>query len=372
MPFSGKENNNNYEKVEVKNMITTLISLAVTVLTIVSQWKVFEKTGEKGWKSIIPIYNIFTMFKIAKNDGFMKQVGAICAMSVTLTIGVMGIVGSIAASKGMMMVCGVIAILLAIACAIYLFVVTFRMYADFAEAFGHSRTWGILLIIPYVSTVAMCILAFGNDTYSSDKETPVYKKVVLKTILWSVLSVILSIAIVAGISIACNVQDSDLTDTNSIDDISSVDEPDVLADLYNGNNVLADLENSEDGKQSLENIADAFYESTFDGNYDSTYDYDVVDNEMTITVSMPDDTYQFLIEDINDCLDESDMLPFYLSGIGVDIKDSQTVKIIFSVKQGDTEIYNRTYDAGTDTITVNGAYYSTYDSIFEYDVEDTE
>lgn len=355
-------------------MITTLISLAVTVLTIVSLYKVFEKAGEKGWKSIIPIFNIFTMFKIAKNDGFMKQVRAICAMSVTLTLGVMGIVGSIAASKGMMMVCGVIAILLAVACAIYLFVVTFRMYADFAEAFGHSRTWGILLIIPYLSTVAMCILAFGNDTYSSDKETPVYKKVVLKTILWSVLSIILSIAVVVAISIACNVQDSDLTETvtNSMDDISSVDEPDVQADLYNGNNVLADLENSEDGKQTLENIADAFYESTFDGNYDSTYGYEVVDNEMKITVSMPDDTYQFLTEDINDCLDESDMLPFYLSGIGVDIKDSQTAKIIFSVKQGDTEIYNRTYDAGTDTITVNGDYYSTYDSLFEYDAEDTE
>ena len=112
-----------------------LVSLAMTIILIVAQWKVFEKAGEKGWKSLIPIYNIYTMFIIAKNDGFMKQVGAICAMSVTLTIGVMGIVGSIAASKGMMMVCGVIAILLAIACAIYLFVVTFRMYADFAEAF---------------------------------------------------------------------------------------------------------------------------------------------------------------------------------------------------------------------------------------------
>lgn len=34
------------------------------ILIIIANWKIFEKAGEAGWKSIIPIYNIYIMFKI--------------------------------------------------------------------------------------------------------------------------------------------------------------------------------------------------------------------------------------------------------------------------------------------------------------------
>ena len=48
---------------------TTLafFSMAVFVfyiLIIIANWKIFEKAGEPGWKAIIPIYNIYIMFKI--------------------------------------------------------------------------------------------------------------------------------------------------------------------------------------------------------------------------------------------------------------------------------------------------------------------
>lgn len=350
-----------------------LVSLAMTIILIVAQWKVFEKAGEKGWKSLIPIYNIYTMFIIAKNDGFIKLVGISSAMTVVLYASVLSIVGSIATSKTGLMIIGVVAVLLAIICIIYTFVIAYKMYADFAEAFGHSRAWGILLMIPIASTVAMCILAFGSDDYVWEKEEPIYNKVVLKTILCVVLSLVLCIAITVVIGIGGNALGSDnneKTDIYNNSDILSTDELDITYDMYDGNNVLGDLESSEDGKQILDNIANSFFESTFDGQYDSTYDYEVNDNEMTIIVSMPDDTYQFLTEDINDCLDDSNMLLFNLSSIGVEIKESNSVKINFVVKQGDTEIYSRTYDAEADEISVNGDYYRTYESIFEFDTEE--
>lgn len=34
------------------------------ILIVIANWKIFEKAGEAGWKSIIPIYNIYIMFKI--------------------------------------------------------------------------------------------------------------------------------------------------------------------------------------------------------------------------------------------------------------------------------------------------------------------
>lgn len=41
-----------------------IIVSIVAILLIVAQWKIFTKAGEKGWKSIIPIYNLVTLFKI--------------------------------------------------------------------------------------------------------------------------------------------------------------------------------------------------------------------------------------------------------------------------------------------------------------------
>jgi len=45
-------------------MVMGLISLAIIVLQYVAMWKIFVKAGEKGWKALIPIYNLVVMFKI--------------------------------------------------------------------------------------------------------------------------------------------------------------------------------------------------------------------------------------------------------------------------------------------------------------------
>lgn len=46
-----------------------LLSVAVWVLLIIAYWKMFTKAGEKGWKSIIPIYNIYVAFNLCWKDG---------------------------------------------------------------------------------------------------------------------------------------------------------------------------------------------------------------------------------------------------------------------------------------------------------------
>lgn len=42
-----------------------LISIALSILILVANWKLFTKAGEEGWKCLIPIYNTYTMIKIA-------------------------------------------------------------------------------------------------------------------------------------------------------------------------------------------------------------------------------------------------------------------------------------------------------------------
>ena len=39
----------------------------IAAIIIVSWWKIFEKAGDKGWKALIPVYNVFTWFNVAEN-----------------------------------------------------------------------------------------------------------------------------------------------------------------------------------------------------------------------------------------------------------------------------------------------------------------
>ena len=38
---------------------------AIAIIQIVAMWKLYTKAGEKGWKAIIPIYNVVILFKIS-------------------------------------------------------------------------------------------------------------------------------------------------------------------------------------------------------------------------------------------------------------------------------------------------------------------
>lgn len=46
-----------------------ILPLAIVVISIVSMWKVYEKAGQPGWASIIPIYNIYILIKIVGKPG---------------------------------------------------------------------------------------------------------------------------------------------------------------------------------------------------------------------------------------------------------------------------------------------------------------
>ena len=47
-----------------------LIVLVWWVLQIIACWRLFAKAGEPGWKSIIPVYNTYVLYKIAWQPRF--------------------------------------------------------------------------------------------------------------------------------------------------------------------------------------------------------------------------------------------------------------------------------------------------------------
>ena len=46
-----------------------VILLGVIILCLIAQWKLFAKAGEKGWKCLVPILNMWTIFKITYGEG---------------------------------------------------------------------------------------------------------------------------------------------------------------------------------------------------------------------------------------------------------------------------------------------------------------
>lgn len=73
------------------SLASSIITLVICVAVIVANWKIFEKAGEAGWKSLIPFYNSYILYKIAMGNGwffllvFIPVVGALIA-SVLISI----------------------------------------------------------------------------------------------------------------------------------------------------------------------------------------------------------------------------------------------------------------------------------------------
>lgn len=44
--------------------IFTIVWLAIVILIIVSMWKIYQKAGQHGWASIVPIYNYIVLLEI--------------------------------------------------------------------------------------------------------------------------------------------------------------------------------------------------------------------------------------------------------------------------------------------------------------------
>jgi len=45
-------------------VLLCLVYLAILIVVIVAEWKIYKKAGQPGWACIIPIYNILVLLRI--------------------------------------------------------------------------------------------------------------------------------------------------------------------------------------------------------------------------------------------------------------------------------------------------------------------
>ena len=106
-----------------------LLVVAVIVIGIIAQWKIFEKAGEEGWKAIIPFYNMYIYTKISGMDGWFFLINLVPG------------VGTL----------------------IWAIVVSLKI----AEAFGKETAFAIgLILLPFIFEL---ILGFGDAQYQLGK-----------------------------------------------------------------------------------------------------------------------------------------------------------------------------------------------------------
>ena len=111
----------------------SIVILICLILQIAAWWKIFVKAGEKGWKSIVPIYNYVVLFRISGVSPWLLLSAFACVIPV---------VG-----------------FLAFAC-----VWIYQTY-KFAKSFGKGIGTTVLLLIEPFATIEYLILGFGSTEY---------------------------------------------------------------------------------------------------------------------------------------------------------------------------------------------------------------
>ena len=120
-------------------MTYAFIVFIIAILTIIANWKIFTKAGEKGWKSIIPIYNMVILFRISGISPWW------ILLYLLAPVPIIGLV----VSFGLM---------------IYL-------YLNLAKAFGKGAGFTVGLIL--LNTIFVMILGFGSSEYQLNKKQEV-------------------------------------------------------------------------------------------------------------------------------------------------------------------------------------------------------
>lgn len=104
-----------------------IISMAIVVISIISQWKIYKKAGKKGWECLIPVYNIIVLLDIVKLPTWY------------------------------------IALFFVPFANIY---AMFKIYIELAHKFGKSTGFGVATV--FFNFICFPILAFGKNNVYQD------------------------------------------------------------------------------------------------------------------------------------------------------------------------------------------------------------
>jgi hypothetical protein len=157
-------------------ILTSILSIALAVLTIVGRWQIFERIGDKGWKSLIPIYSDYVYAKNTSKSAvkdfwcvlggcLLEFLGLMLAKPTKLADGT--VVFNLSLSENPVAVVlfafGIVAIL----------VFSFMMYKKFFAKHEVGAGWALLMVlIPAIPTI---YFGLCDKTTAAFNRSPVAK-----------------------------------------------------------------------------------------------------------------------------------------------------------------------------------------------------
>ena len=129
-------------------VLTTMVfmNIAWFFISALGYYKMFQKTGEAGWKAFIPYYRTYICFNFAWEP---KKFWVYLVASVLVQV---------VSSMG-----SIITNLIVIVAGITVIVYGFKLDLRVAKSFGKSRIWGVALF--FVPFIVSLILGFGKSEY---------------------------------------------------------------------------------------------------------------------------------------------------------------------------------------------------------------
>ncbi|MGN1372829.1 MAG: DUF5684 domain-containing protein [Candidatus Coproplasma sp.] len=141
-------------------IITLSVTLAVYILIVAAEWKMFTKMGEKGWKCLIPVYNLYIMLKRCAKVSYLWQMivgGVIIAL-----IDILSYAKVIDAEITWM---AIVFGLLQLAAIIWVLVIEIKYMHGISKSFGHGAGFTVgLILLTFIFTL---ILSFGSSQYQA-------------------------------------------------------------------------------------------------------------------------------------------------------------------------------------------------------------
>ena len=139
---------------------TLVFAILFCILLIVAMWKLFAKAGEKGWKSLIPIYNGYILYKISGMKNWFWYtilVAIVCGVVVGLNS------TTVQTAEGVSIEYNTVGTIFLFVNGIFQLVAYIMLCAKLSKAFGRGAGTAIgLFVLPNIFTL---ILGFGSAKY---------------------------------------------------------------------------------------------------------------------------------------------------------------------------------------------------------------
>ena len=147
-------------QVPAEYLRTYFISVgAAALILIIAKWRVFAKAYEKGWKALIPIYNLYLYMKIMW-EGSKFWIVFLGTIPVSILIAILAALGGVGA---------IIALVVELAWTVCLLYIVFKMAIKGAHRFGKSTAFGVFGLV-FFSFIGLLILAFGSADYDYSRD----------------------------------------------------------------------------------------------------------------------------------------------------------------------------------------------------------